>query len=104
MAIDSTTTSTKVQLSPGSSDGVMLGQSAADLVSFHGATAVAQRAGAAQAATGAAAPAGGTGAAAGGYDTAANRDLMIVLVNETRTLVNEIRATLVEKGLMKGAA
>jgi hypothetical protein len=45
----------------------------------------------------AAAPAGGTGAAAGGYDTAVNRDAMIALVNQMRTV-------LVAHGLMKGAA
>lgn len=42
----------------------------------------------------AAAPAGGVGAAAGAYDTAANRDLMIALVNAMRTV-------LVNAGMMK---
>ena len=91
-------------LSKGNDDGTTLGQDTADKVSFYGVTPIAQRAAAAQAATGPAAPAGGTGAAAGGYDTAANRDLMITLVNENRTLVNEIRTVLVNAGLMKGAA
>lgn len=36
-----------------------------------------------------AAPAGGTGATAGAYDTAANRDLMIALLNDIRTLIND---------------
>ena len=44
-----------------------------------------------------AAPAGGTGAAAGAYDNASNRDIMI-------NLVNEIRTTLVDNGMMKGSA
>ena len=44
-----------------------------------------------------AAPAGGVGAAAGAYDTAANRDILI-------NLVNEIRTTLVNNGMMKGSA
>lgn len=52
-----------------------------------------QRAGAAQQV----APAGGTGTAAGGYDTAANRDILI-------NLVNEMRATLIAYGMMKGSA
>ena len=60
---------------------------------FYGATPVAQRASADQAA----APAGGTGATAGAYDTAAHRDALIALVNEMRT-------TLVNLGLMKGSA
>ena len=51
------------------------------------------RAGAAQAA----APAGGTGDAAGAYDTAEHRDALIALVNE-------IRATLIAEGFMKGSA
>lgn len=45
----------------------------------------------------AAAPAGGTGATAGAYDNAANRDKLI-------NLVNEIRTTLVDNGMMKGSA
>lgn len=85
-------------------DGINIGKDATVKVSFHGATPVAQRASADQAATGPAAPAGGTGAAAGGWDTAANRDLAITLINETRTLVNEIRTVLVNLGLMKGSA
>ena len=92
------------QLSDFDSGGTVLGQSITDKIAFHGVTPVAQRAGAAQAATGAAAPAGGTGATAGAYDTAANRDAAIVLINETRTLVNEMRTVLVNLGLMKGAA
>lgn len=44
-----------------------------------------------------AAPVGGTGATAGGYDSAANRNICI-------NLVNEMRATLIDKGWMTGAA
>lgn len=76
-----------------SEDGVLIGRSTSDKVGFHGKTPVAQRAAAAQAA----APAGGTGTSAGGYDTAANRDALINLVNEMRTV-------LVNLGLMKGSA
>lgn len=69
------------------------GPTASEKLGFYNATPIAQRSGASQAA----APAGGTGTAAGGYDTAANRDAMIALVNE-------MRATLVALGLMKGSA
>jgi hypothetical protein len=74
-------------------NGVKICASPSDKLAFYGNTPVAQRAGAAQAA----APAGGTGTTAGAYDSAANRDAMIALVNE-------MRATLVALGLMKGSA
>lgn len=80
------------QLSDGNDEGTTLGQSATDKIAFFGAAPIVQRSGAVQAA----APAGGTGAAAGAYDTAANRDLLI-------NLVNEIRLVLVNHGLMKGS-
>ena len=38
-----------------------------------------------------AAPAGGTGAAAGGWDNASNRDLAIATINDTRTMVLELK-------------
>lgn len=63
-------------------------------VAFHGSTPVIQRAGAAQAAAAATAA---TNAAPYGYTTAAQADAII-------TLLNEIRAVLVEKGIMKGSA
>lgn len=81
------------QLSKNNPDGTVMGQSITDKISFHNATPIAQRANANQVV----APAGGTGAAAGAYDTAANRDIMINLVNEMRTV-------LINLGLMKGAA
>jgi len=98
----------------GSDRGLKLGIGTADLIGFHGATPIAQQSGGDQAATGAAtgaaAPAGGTGATEGAYDTAANRNSMITLVNETRTLanecrtlVNELRQDLVDLGLIAGA-
>lgn len=74
-------------------DGTMVGEASTSLVGFWGAAPVAQRASANQAA----APAGGTGATAGAYDTSANRDALIALVNEMRTV-------LVNAGLMKGSA
>lgn len=80
------------QITDGNVDGSVIGRSD-DKISFLGATPIVQSSGADQAA----APAGGTGATAGAYDTAVNRDAMIDLVNEMRT-------TLVNLGLMKGSA
>lgn len=74
-------------------DGTNIGNAITDKLAFYGVTPIVQRANANQAA----APAGGTGATAGAYDTAANRDSLINLVNEMRTV-------LVNLGLMKGAA
>lgn len=92
------------QVSDARLEGILIGQSVTDKVGFFGTAPIVQRAGSAQGATGAAAPAGGSGATAGAYDSSANRDAAIVLINETRTLVNEIRTVLVNLGLMKGAA
>lgn len=69
------------QLSDARTDGVLLGQGITDLVGFHGTTPTAQRSGADQAAI-----------TVGTNTTAAN------------TLLIEIRAALVAKGLIKGAA
>jgi len=44
-----------------------------------------------------AAPPGGTGATAGAYDSAVHRDTAI-------NLLNEIRTTLINNGIMKGSA
>lgn len=46
------------------------------------------------------APAGGTGAAAGGWDTAANRDLAIAAINETKAQVNLILTALRTAGII----
>ncbi len=81
-------------LSDGNPDGNVLGQSAADLISFHNATPIAQRAGAAQAAV---ATTGSTTSTPYGYTTAAQADAIV-------TLLNELRAALVANGLIKGAA
>ena len=78
----------------GNVDGTVIGQSASELVSFHAATPVAQRSGAAQAAVVAT---GSTNSSPYGYATAAQADAIV-------TLVNEIRAALVAKGLIKGSA
>lgn len=81
------------QVSDLNPDGLSLGQSAADLVGFHGVTPVAQRSGAAQAAVAATAA---TNSSPYGF-AQAQADAIV-------TLLNEIRATLVAKGLMKGSA
>jgi hypothetical protein len=74
--------------------GTKIGTATGEKLAFHNSTPVIQRAGAAQAAV---ATTGATITTPFGYTTAAQADAIV-------TLVNEIRATLVEKGLMKGAA
>lgn len=78
----------------GTTTGNQLGTSTSQKIAFHGSTPVAQRAGSAQAAVSTTAA---TNSSPYGYTTAAQADAIV-------TLVNEIRATLVEKGLMKGSA
>lgn len=74
-------------------DGLQVGYSPADLVSFHGATPVVQRSGAAQAAVATTAP---TNSTPYGFTTSAQAAALV-------TLVNELRAALVEKGIIKGS-
>jgi hypothetical protein len=93
MAINSTSSSTKEFLGNKSPDGTVVGQSTSDLVAFHGSTPVDQRSGAAQAAV---ATTGVTQSSPYGFATAAQGDAVVALVNE-------IRAALVEKGLIAGA-
>lgn len=82
------------QLSDGNPSGTTLGQDESDLIGFHGATPTAQRSGAAQAAlTGTTVSA----TAGRGFKTSA-------AFNATIALISEMRAVLVEKGLMKGSA
>lgn len=82
------------QLSDGNPDGVSLGQSATDKISFYNATPIVQRSGAAQAAV---AVTGSTTSTPYGYTTSAQADGIV-------TLLNEIRTTLVNLGLIKGSA
>lgn len=90
---------------PRTSGGFTMGHSALDLVSFYGATAIAQLAGAAQAAvtdgsTGTANPTTGIAALTGTYNST-------LLINAIATLAaqgNAIRNALVSLGLIKGAA
>lgn len=73
---------------------INLGGSTATPIGLHGATAVAQRAGAAQAAVSTTAA---TNSSPYGFTTAAQADAIV-------TLLNELRAALVEKGIIKGSA
>ena len=79
------------QLSDGNPDGTVLGQSVSDLIAFYNGTPVPQRSGSAQAAVPNAAP---TNATPYGFSQAQATAIV--------TLLNEIRATLVAVGLMKG--
>jgi|DEB3_MinimDraft_2_1074329.scaffolds.fasta_scaffold16280_2 hypothetical protein len=81
------------QLSDARTDGTTLGQSTSDLVSFHGVTPVAQRSGSAQAAVSTTASTTTTPA---GYATTTQANAIV-------TLVNELRAALVAKGIIAGA-
>ena len=75
------------------SNGLVLGESAAATVALHGATAVAQRSGAAQAAV---VTTTATNSSPYGFATAGQANAIV-------TLVNELRAALVEKGIIAGA-
>ena len=81
------------ELSDARTDGTNLGQDAADLEGFHGATPVAQRSGSAQAAVSTTASTTTTPA---GYATTTQANAVV-------TLVNELRAALVAKGIIAGA-
>lgn len=87
-----TTTATNVTVTPENPDGYLVGQSASSKVGFYGKTPTAQRAGADQAAVTTTAA---TTTTPWGFSTSAQANGIV-------TLVNEIRATLVAVGLMKG--
>lgn len=74
-------------------DGINLGRATTDLVAFHGSTPVAQRSGSAQAALGTTAA---TTTSPWGFATSTQADAIA-------TLVNELRAALVEKGIIAGS-
>ena len=74
--------------------GLKIGSDEVTKIGFHGVTPVARRSGSSQAAVATTAP---TQTSPYGYSTSAQATALI-------TLVNEIRATLVEKGIMKGSA
>lgn len=78
----------------GATSGNRIGAATSEKLAFHGVTPVVQRAGAAQVAV---ATTAATNVSPYGFTTAAQANAIV-------TLLNEIRAALVEKGLMKGAA
>lgn len=81
-------------ISFGTTTGNKLGLSVSEKFAFHGLTPVIQRAGAAQVAV---VTTASTQTTPWGFSTQAQADAIV-------TLVNELRAMVVEKGLMKGAA
>lgn len=91
---DSVTMADAKNLIFNTSTGTIIGTATGQKFAFHNATPVIQRVGAAQAAT---ATTAATNVAPFGFTTAAQADAIV-------TLLNEIRAALVEKGLIKGAA
>lgn len=102
MGIATTTkTATTRQLSDQNSQGTVLGVSASDLIAFYGQAAVSQPTSSAQAAVTATSVAAAMSTPTGavtvwGYSTAA-------IANGIVTLVNELRADLVNLGLIKGS-
>lgn len=82
-----------VNLTLGTATGTKIGTAAGEKLAFHNATPVAQRSGAAQAAVPTTAA---TNSSPYGYSQA-QADAIV-------TLLNEIRAALVAKGLIKGSA
>jgi hypothetical protein len=92
------------QLSQAAPEGVSLGQSATDTISFYGATPISQPTAAAQAAVTDAS--GGAAAATNGILTLTGTYNSTILANAIATLAaqtNAVRAALVSLGLIKGA-
>ena len=77
----------------GANTGTKFGTATTEKIGFHNATPVAQRSGAAQDAV---ATTGATNTTPYGYSTSGQANAIV-------TLVNELRAALVAKGLIKGA-
>lgn len=92
------------QLSNGNPDGVSLGQSSSDLVSFYGATPIARPSGAAQAAITDGST--GTAAATNGIQPLTATYNSTLIINAIATLAaqgNALRNALVSLGLIAGA-
>lgn len=86
--------SKKITANTPQTDDLIVGESTTATLGFHGTAGTAQRAGAAQAAV---ATTGATNSSPYGFTTAAQADAIVALVNE-------MRAALVAKGLIKGSA
>lgn len=100
-----TATDTLETNSPKTGGGYTVGQSATDLIGFYGATPIAQKAAAAQAAVTDAS--GGTAAATNGILTLTGTYNSTILADAIATLAaqgNALRAALVSLGLIKGSA
>lgn len=98
------TTSNETQ-TPRAADGYAVGQVAADLVGYYGATPIAQPAAAAQAAItdasgGTANPATGVAAITATYNSTIIANALATVIAQT----NAMRTALVNLGLMKGSA
>lgn len=94
-------------------DGVVIGVRTIGKVAFHGANPVAQRSGSAQAAVASSTNATLVDVPTASYTATEQTAIqncinainaMKVVVDAEKTLLNEIRAALVEKGLIKGSA
>lgn len=83
-------------ITDGQPDGHTFGQSITDEISFYGATPVAQQSGAAQDAVGTTSAIKTTGST-WGFATGTQADAIV-------TLVNEMRQSLIDLGLISGAA
>lgn len=88
-----TTTTSNEYNTPTNEDGYSVGKDAVSKVGMHGAAPTAQRSGSAQAAV---ATTAATASTPYGYSEAQANGIV--------TLLNEIRAALVEKGIIKGEA
>jgi hypothetical protein len=85
---------------PAHPDGVLIGSATTKKIGFHGVAPSAQRSGAAQAAVATEAITG----AAGSNPSQAEYATAVARINALTALTNELRAALVEKGIIKGAA
>lgn len=93
-ALNQSTSDGPWQVAPVTASGSVLGKTASATIAFHGATPSEQRAGSAQASVVTTASTSATNAF--GYATQAQADAIVALVNE-------LRAALVAKGLIKGS-
>ena len=101
-----------VVVAPTGPDGKVSAASPLEKYAFHGATPVVQRSGSAQAAVSASTEATLSDSAGATYtateQTAINNlvarvNSLKTVVDQQKTLINELRAALVEKGLIKGS-
>lgn len=90
-----------------SPDGNVYGQDSADLIGFYGATPVAQPSSASQAAVtalGTVTISAANTSAVHGFSSSTAAATLVTRVGQAITLANQLRAELVELGLIKGSA